>query len=364
MAPTGLTMGDMPTTYLLSRQDHAPFGNWRDVHVTEAYIVEGWGEGFMFGALFIMAIITIANMRRGVLLHKLILLELLLAMSHGTFCFMAFHGYGYYLSSTAALLYCSYFTHNVVAWMKIKPFFTSPQPSFGAQYSKCVRWIYLTTLGMTIPVLIFEIYNNFRFFNNLSKLYETVRPYEPLMRDPWWIFSCVTLFHVIRKTYSLKFLKLIAKSPRFGIMLAAILLAIAFTIVDILSSIIHGLSGTDGINPYWKLALVFKCLTDNILLDDFKSVLQRLGGLKVDGTNGMLPNSLNLTSEKSDSTNHHEGAFGELSSQTREDRLLDGVPDHARTPGNLESGPRNHSTTTDAIGRLGVKIHKLPKLPS
>lgn len=185
-------------------------------------------------------------------------------MSHGTFCFMSFHGYGYYLSSTAALLYCSYFTHNVVAWMKIKPFFTGPQPSFGARYSKWVRWIYLTTLGMTIPALIFEIYNNFRFFNNLSKLYETVRPYEPLMRDPWWIFSCLTLFHVIRKSYSVKFFKLIMRSPRFGIMLAAILLAIIFTIVDILSSIIHGLSGTDGYVPCPRLGIQLMGFTGSI----------------------------------------------------------------------------------------------------
>jgi hypothetical protein len=167
-------------------------------------------------------------------------------MSHGTFCFMSFNGYGWYLSSTAALLYCSYFTHNVVAWMKIKPFFTGDHPSFSPRYCTAVHWIYLTTLAMTIPALIFEIFNNFRFFNNYSRLYETVRPYEPLMRDPWWIFSCLTLFHVIRKSYSLKFFILIRRSPRFGIMLVAILLAIIFTIVDILSSIIPGLSGTDG----------------------------------------------------------------------------------------------------------------------
>jgi hypothetical protein len=161
---------------------------------------------------------------------------------------MSFNGYGWYLSSTAALLYCSYFTHNVVAWMKIKPFFTGDHPSFGPRYCKWVRWIFLTTLAMTIPALIFEIFNNFRFFNNYSKLYQTVRPYEPLMRDPWWIFSCATLFHVIRKSYSMKFFKLIGH-PRFGIMLVAIFLAIIFTIVDILSSIIRGLSGTDGYVP-------------------------------------------------------------------------------------------------------------------
>lgn len=53
----------------------ATFGNWRDVNHVEAYIVEAWGQGFMFGALLIMSLITVANMKKGVLLHKLILLE-------------------------------------------------------------------------------------------------------------------------------------------------------------------------------------------------------------------------------------------------------------------------------------------------
>ena len=43
----------------------------------------------------IMACITVANMRKGVLLHKLILLEQLLALTHGTFCFMSFKGFGW-----------------------------------------------------------------------------------------------------------------------------------------------------------------------------------------------------------------------------------------------------------------------------
>lgn len=101
-------------------------------------------------------------------------------MSHGTFCFMSFDGYGWYLSSTAALLYCSYFTHNVVAWLKIKPFFHGPQASFKPSVCKWVTITYLTTLALTAPVMIFQIVNNFRFFNNISRLYEKSRPYEPL----------------------------------------------------------------------------------------------------------------------------------------------------------------------------------------
>lgn len=38
-------------------------------------ILESWAQGFMVGALIIMSCITLANMRRGVLLHKLILIE-------------------------------------------------------------------------------------------------------------------------------------------------------------------------------------------------------------------------------------------------------------------------------------------------
>ena len=38
-------------------------------------ILEAWSQGFMVGALIIMCGITLANMRKGVLLHKLILIE-------------------------------------------------------------------------------------------------------------------------------------------------------------------------------------------------------------------------------------------------------------------------------------------------
>lgn len=38
-------------------------------------ILEAWSQGFMVGALIIMCGITLANMRKGNLLHKLILIE-------------------------------------------------------------------------------------------------------------------------------------------------------------------------------------------------------------------------------------------------------------------------------------------------
>lgn len=167
-------------------------------------------------------------------------------MSHGTFCFMSFNGYGYYLASTAALLNCSYFVHNVVAWLKIRPFFYGTQTPFSSTFSYWVPRIYLTTLALSAPVLIFNIFNIFRFFNNYSRLFATVRPYEPFFRDPWWVFSCMTLLQVIRKSYGLNIWKLCKKSPRFGFMLLAMFLALVFTTMDILASAIRGLSVVGG----------------------------------------------------------------------------------------------------------------------
>jgi hypothetical protein len=66
-------------------------------------------------------------------------------------------------------------------------------------------------------------------------------------------------------------------SPRFGIMLVAMILSICFTIVDILS-VTDALTSVlpDGLNPFWKLSFVFKLLTDSIILDDFKTALDKL----------------------------------------------------------------------------------------
>lgn len=168
----------------------------------------------MFGAPMIMLFITILNMRRFYCtnwycsMYGLSSLQayftdyqqLILAMSHAEFCFLSFRGNGWYLSFTAALLYYSYFTHNVVAWMKFSPFFTGSQASFRPTVCKCVRWVYLSTLAMSAPVIIFEIVNNFLFFNTHSRYYERVRLYKPMMRDFWWIFSCLTFFFMSSKS--------------------------------------------------------------------------------------------------------------------------------------------------------------------
>jgi hypothetical protein len=50
-------------------------GLWRERATAQALIVESWSQGFLVAALLIMVCITIANMRAGMFLHKLILLE-------------------------------------------------------------------------------------------------------------------------------------------------------------------------------------------------------------------------------------------------------------------------------------------------
>ena len=61
----------------LSDRNNPTFGDWRFDNTAEGFIVEAWGEGFVFGALLVMSLTTLVNMRRKVLLHKLILLEVL-----------------------------------------------------------------------------------------------------------------------------------------------------------------------------------------------------------------------------------------------------------------------------------------------
>jgi hypothetical protein len=41
-------------------------------------IVEAWGQGFMVGSLILMIAITVANMKSGVFLHKMIVAEVCL----------------------------------------------------------------------------------------------------------------------------------------------------------------------------------------------------------------------------------------------------------------------------------------------
>lgn len=230
-----------------------------------------------------MAAITVANMRRKVLLHKLILIELIFGMFQGTFIFPDPPYYGPYLSAGAVFLNTSWTMHNVIAWMKNKPFL-----------SRRVSLIYICTVILVQPYWVIEIVANVLYFNNINALFIHTRPFEALFRDPWWIFTCVSLFWNIKRRYDFSLPELIRVSPRFGILLVAMILSIGFIICDILSvtHVIPTGALPDGINPFWKLAFIFKCLTDTVILDDFKTALDRIRHHKLEQLNTLTTNPL------------------------------------------------------------------------
>ena len=96
--------------------------------------------------------------------------------------------------------------------------------------------------------------------------------------DPWWIFTVASLLWNIKRRYEFSLVELIRVSPRFGVLLAAMMVSVTFILIDILSvtHVIGSGALPDGINPFWKISFIFKCLTDTVILDDFKTALDRL----------------------------------------------------------------------------------------
>ncbi|PSR82528.1 hypothetical protein BD289DRAFT_371086 [Coniella lustricola] len=237
----------------------------------KAIVLEGWAEGFslktVIGGLVIMAGITVANMKKGVLLHKLILLELLLGGWQSFNLFWPMPVYGWWLSTAAVGLHMSTQLHSVIAWLKLKPFMT-PRAS---------RW-FIGSVLLVQPYWVLEIYATFAYFNNINEhLFTHTRPVEAIFRDPWWVAACGKLLWIFKTHYEMTLREVITISPRFAVMLTAMALSIAFVVLDILSVIRVFPDGASvGVNPFWKLALVFKCCTDTVILDDFKTALDRL----------------------------------------------------------------------------------------
>lgn len=232
---------------------------------TQILILEAWGQGLTFGALIILLLIVACNYRRNVLLHKLILLEMFLALFHATFIFFDDPVYGWYLSASSSLLFISYNLHNIVAYLKIRTFLQQ----------KWARRTFLITLLLVSPYWIIEAWDNFVYFNEDIDWNIYTRPWEPLARDPWWIFTTVFLFYKIKAGYDFTVVTLFKSSPRFGIMSLCMILSIGFMLGDVIVTA-ASLTIAKGINPYWRLSLVFKCASDTIFLDDFKSVLDRI----------------------------------------------------------------------------------------
>jgi hypothetical protein len=201
----------------------------------------------------------------------LILLELILGIWQPFWLFFPSPVHAWWLSVAAIFLNASWSLHNVIAWMKIKPFLSKP-----------ASYVFIGTVILAQPYWILEIYANFAYFHGVNDIFLRTRPYEALCRDPWWILTTIYLFWVIKTQYEMTVKEIVRISPRFGIMLLAMILSIIFILLDILTvTKAIKLAGTTGINPFWKLAFVFKCLTDAVVLDDFKMALDRLRAFRI-----------------------------------------------------------------------------------
>ncbi|KAL4758539.1 uncharacterized protein BDW70DRAFT_152353 [Aspergillus foveolatus] len=211
-------------------------------------VLKAWGQGLMVGPLIIMAAVILANMKGHILLHKLILVEVVP------------------FSISAVALNISWSQHNVISWLKSRPLF-----------SRKVSIAYITTVLLVQPYWVLEIYANFTYFN-INRIFEVTRPLEPLFRDPWWICTACSLFSAIKCSYNFGVVELVTFSPRLGIMLASMCLSIVFIIVDTCSvlGVFNSASLSIGVQPFWKLSLIFKCLCVTIILDDFKAALDSI----------------------------------------------------------------------------------------
>lgn len=179
--------------------------------------------------------------------------------------------HAWWLSVAAIFLNASWSLHNVIAWMKIKPFLSKP-----------VSYLFIGTVILAQPYWVLEIYANFAYFHGINDLFLRTRPWEALCRDPWWIFTTLYLLWVIKTQYEMTVKEIVRISPRFAVMLLAMILSIIFIVLDIFAvTKVLRLAGRTGINPFWKLAFVFKCLTDSVVLDDFKMALDRLRAFKI-----------------------------------------------------------------------------------
>lgn len=125
----------------------------------------------------------------------------------------------------------------------------------------------------------------------------------------------------------------------------------------------------DRINPFWKLSLVFKCLTDTIMLDDFKTELKRLGikrlrqdelrrqsfalvgdqlGSKDDDGHMEFSTALNMSPSQLQATRDSDNSFNSSPpGRMRHDSILESRRD-----------------SKESIGRSGKKLGRLPGLES
>ena len=98
-------------------------------------------------------------------------MQLIFGIWHGFFIFFDSPIYNWWLSVSAIFLNTSWSLHNVIAWLKNRPFL-----------SRRVSLIYIGTVILVQPYWVLEIYANFTYFHNVNTIFLKTRPLEALFR--------------------------------------------------------------------------------------------------------------------------------------------------------------------------------------
>ena len=86
--------------------------------------------------------------------------------------------------------------------------------------------------------------------------------------------------------------------------------------------------------------------------------------MKVNSTTPMLPDGTTLSRKHSEKpgSGDHEERLGSVSSWGRRGTLASSFPEETDEVATLTPGQRRPSTASNAIGRMGIKIHPLPPI--
>lgn len=196
MLPSTVAHTDLPAP----RANKAFHTDWRSETNASGLILEAWGEGFLVGCLVVMACVTVANMRRGILLHKLILLEVSINIypeQHSMLMIVRLAPPRD--TSRDLLLYDLPGPRLVPLRYSVAALHLLHRPQhrcldqdqtvrfdgrvlFGPRAAHIVSRVYLWTLALSWVPNLLQIVCNFLFFNGIYNLYERIRPTEFLFR--------------------------------------------------------------------------------------------------------------------------------------------------------------------------------------
>lgn len=79
--------------------------------------------------------------------------------------------YAWWLNIAGIFLDASWSLHNVIAWIKLKPFL-----------SKRVSYVFIWTVAIAQLFWVWETYASFAYFHNVNTYFMKTRPYEALFR--------------------------------------------------------------------------------------------------------------------------------------------------------------------------------------